>query len=345
MVDYNNSYKIYYTEEYKMNNEFQKYFQEDIGSELKLDHTGNNQLFKITTFKREYILKKYSTLQKDLWNRGMTEFKTLNNLWEIGFREIPEPLRFYEKENIGIYSFERGIILKPEEVVEKDVIGVANFLTKLHSLRTYEKQKFALERTKCLCILDYANLIKTRIKSISEDFSADENAKEFWYSIIIPRAEELIKVVLSQEKKIDLSRKLSLEEQVVTPGDFGFHNILIDKEKYIFLDFEYCGRDDPMKQLLDFVHHDKTININKELKFLFLEEYKEKRAFSDIFEKRLKIIDPLIGMNWVLVYLNPLSKNYQNHLQFSRDFNINEIIKERIIKAESKLSKLSFFES
>ena len=109
------------------------------------------------------------------------------------------------------------------------------------------------------------------------------------------------------------------------------------------MDFEFCGRDDPAKQILDFLHHDKTKDINRELKKLFIRQYKEKTSHPDSFEKRLYLLDPLIGMNWILIYLNPLSKTYQEHMKFAGFEDIDKVIEERIDKAEKKLNNMSFF--
>ena len=44
--------------------------------------------------------------------------------------------------------------------------------------------------------------------------------------------------------------------QVFSPSDFGFHNALLkDNGKLCFLDFEYFGRDDPVKLMADFIWH------------------------------------------------------------------------------------------
>jgi len=322
--------------------DFQLYFGEDLISVVDLEHKGNNKLFEIVTPKGKYLLKEYSTIQKDRWDRGETEFRAISYLWGKGFRNVPQPLHFYERDNVGIYSFEEGNIKKDENANEKDVKIMADFLAKIHNLNNKDKIEFPFERTRCLCMSDYTQLIDARINTISEDFAGGKEEKNFWESVCI-KSEEIkdsFKI-----KSSGLNGKLSLNKQVLTPGDFGFHNMLINGEKYTFLDFEYFGRDDPAKQVLDFIHHDKTKNLDRELKSLFLEEYMEKNLSPPCFGERLRLIDPLIGLNWVLIYLNPLSKQYQDHMKFSRgdSFNPEKIVKERIIKAKAKLNNLTFF--
>src|SRR5262249_40838189 len=52
---------------------------------------------------------------------------------------------------------------------------------------------------------------------------------------------------------LDLHRNLSEAECCLSPSDFGFHNALAtDDRRLIFIDFEYAGRDDPAKLVVDF---------------------------------------------------------------------------------------------
>ena len=113
-------------------------------------------------------------------------------------------------------------------------------------------------------------------------------------------------------------------------------------KKYILIDFEYLGRDDPARPILDFLHHDQTREIPKSLKEIFLEEYEKLINSDNSFDFRIRLADPLIGMNWVLVFLNVLSKNYLKHIDFAQG-DIKGVIENRLSKAKDKLNKLYFF--
>ena len=45
---------------------------------------------------------------------------------------------------------------------------------------------------------------------------------------------------------------MDFNQLILSPSDFGFHNIVKNKKKLYFLDFEYSGFDDPLKLLSDF---------------------------------------------------------------------------------------------
>jgi hypothetical protein len=52
-------------------------------------------------------------------------------------------------------------------------------------------------------------------------------------------------------------------------------------------------------------------------------------------------------MNFTLIYLNPFSQKYLEHMRFSfgKDMDFNAIKKERMEKARLKLDELSFFKN
>ena len=54
----------------------------------------------------------------------------------------------------------------------------------------------------------------------------------------------------------NLEKELPKSMQIFSPSDFGFHNaILKESGDLVFLDFEYFGRDDPVKLMADFIWH------------------------------------------------------------------------------------------
>jgi len=320
---------------------FKKYFQEEILTAKRLKHSGNNVLYRITTASEDYLVKQYSELYKNHWNKAKKEFEAISTLFNKGF-SVPRPIKFDDSKRIGIYSFESGRVLSPSEVSMPDIEKLAEFLAKLHSIDSKTKKGFAKERTCCLSIRDYAGLLQKRYKNILSNFKGNEEDRKFLTTQVADCIEELSSEVF---KKVEFpDKKLTLEEQVVTPGDFGFHNALYENGRFTFIDFEYFGRDDPAKQVMDFLHHDKTRQISRKLKLRFLETYSKSYRTDAKFYDRLQLIDSWIGLNWVLIYLNALSKDYQEHMKFSGK-NVDRIVAQRIQKAENKINNLRFFKT
>ena len=44
-----------------------------------------------------------------------------------------------------------------------------------------------------------------------------------------------------------IKNKYKFSDYILSPSDFGFHNIIIKDKKCYFIDFEYSGFDDPHK--------------------------------------------------------------------------------------------------
>lgn len=325
--------------------DLQKYFAEIILDIRNMNHKGNNLLFELNLENdKRFLLKKYSKIHMDDWDRGRTEFKALSHLWKKGFKDIPEPIKFDKEEDIGIYSFEEGKVLKSEEIKEKDMDHVTDFLAKLHNLKKEDKEIFGPASSACLCLQDYLEVIDKRLERII-DFKAEDEAgkkaRDFLDEKVIPKIKEIKQEFLKKirEKNLDLKEQLNIDEQVLTPADFGFHNILVNDKEYKFIDFEYFGRDDPARQILDFIHHAKSSKISKELKDYFLELYKKKRDLSEEFEERLRILGPLIAITWVLIPLNILSEKQMQHAKFAQG-NVENLIEERLKTAEEKFKSL-----
>lgn len=328
---------------------FQKYFPNKILEIRDLNHKGNNQIFKISLVSGEKnLLKKYSRIHMNGWPRGETEFKSMSFLWEKGFREIPKPLKYFEMEKIAIYSFEEGKILNPSEIRENDIKHSVSFLLKLHHLSVDDKKRFGPASSACLSLQGYIDTIKNRFSKI-KDYSPEgkwgERGRKILDEKIYPTISKLEDYLIQKSKILDIEtqKELSLENQVLTPADFGFHNILKNGKKYIFLDFEYFGRDDPARQVIEFFHHGKSKEIKKELRELFVNTYK-KQVNSSIINERMELVEPFVKMTWAIICLHPLSKSHLEHLKFSHgnrgEEYFNNLIGQRLDEAEKRLEEI-----
>ena len=332
--------------DYDFSIEFQRYFKSKILDVKKINHRGNNQLYEIWLTEEHYFIKKYSNKHIDNWQRGKSEFKAISYLCDKGFEEIPRPINFYEKENMGVYSFIEGCKINQKDVTKKDIINAVEFLVRLHSLPDEDKRQFSKASSACLSMQDYINVIDKRqrtIKSCTPSGKYRKKIKDLLNKRVYPKIREIKEDFEKKTMSMDTSKELLLENQVLTPADFGFHNILKNENSYSFVDFEYFGRDDPVRQVLDFFHHGASRRIDKKLKNLFIEKYKEKTPHHDL-QERIQILDPLINMTWILIDFNFLSKRYIEHLKFSHGENgkeyIESLTKSRLEEVEERLEQM-----
>ncbi len=321
---------------------FQKYFYKKILSVINLESKGNNRILEVITSEGKFALKIYSRRHFQGWDRGGTEFKTLSYLWKKGFREISQPIKFYREDNIGVYTFAEGKILKTEEIGRKDINKAINFLIHLHKLGEEDKKKFSPASSACLNLQEYINVLESRFQYIKKGFfERNPEIRDFLLSSVRGKITELKNNFLEETKDLDITRKIGLEQQVLTPADFGFHNILKNGKEYTFLDFEYFGRDDPVRQILDFIYHGSSRGISEELKSYFMDEYLFSMNDLDLRD-RLKLLTPLIKMAWILICLNPFNAEYEENIlskHLEGDY-IKKFKKKRFEEAKKRFEEL-----
>ena len=105
----------------------------------------------------------------------------------------------------------------------------------------------------------------------------------------------------------------------------------------MFLDFEHFGWDDPAKMISDFLLH-PNMNIKPELKELFARNMILYFAKDKHLKTRLKVVFPLFGLKWCLIFLNEfLPEDF-----LRRDFAHNKgLIKEKV-QAQQLLKAKNF---
>ena len=123
--------------------------------------------------------------------------------------------------------------------------------------------------------------------------------------------------------------------QVFSPSDYGFHNaILKEHGNLVFLDFEYFGRDDPVKLIADFIWH-PGMNLSRAQKIDWT-----KGAFG-IFGNDPRLLKrfisawPLHGMRWALIILNEFLEDGWHKRTFAND-NLNHLYSQKLEKQLNK---------
>jgi hypothetical protein len=128
---------------------------------------------------------------------------------------------------------------------------------------------------------------------------------------------------------------LDLKNQIYSPSDFGFHNAIEDKKgKVFFVDFEYFGRDDPVKMIVDFWWH-PAMNLTKWQKKYWMSQIF--KIFSDDRTFGLRVANgwaPL-GLKWALIILNEFIPEMWDRRKAARGH--RDI--DRIIILENQLQK------
>jgi len=124
---------------------------------------------------------------------------------------------------------------------------------------------------------------------------------------------------------------------IPSPSDFGFHNALrLPGGDLAFIDFEYFGRDDPVRLAADFILHPGMWRAGSDpwscpmrARFRSVVE-PTLEAVDSLYPSRLRRQLPYIALRWALIVLNPLSPE--------RTAPTAEVAQRQLAKAEALLA-------
>jgi len=132
------------------------------------------------------------------------------------------------------------------------------------------------------------------------------------------------KKLINLYPKKEIYKKMLSKELILSPSDFGFHNIIEKKGILYFHDFEYAGMDDPAKLICDFLCQ-PDLKLNKKNSDFFLKKILKILRNKEKIEKKIKILILFHRIKWCCIILSDLlSKQYLARRNFAQS-KINEI--------------------
>jgi hypothetical protein len=294
----------------------------------------NSMVFRASTERAEYFVKKYITHPADTRDRLGTEFAALAFLWENGIRNIPRPVCRDAAHNIGVYGFVPGSRLKPGAVAVRETKMAADFLRAVHSLvktRGAGNQPIASEA--CLSIRAYIESIERRLMRLRDSAHGasrggdgiSQRLGRFLDEEFQPLFAEVKSRVIEDARKrgITVGKEIARGEMTLSPSDFGFHNAIRQRDgTLVFIDFEYYGWDDPAKLISDF-YLQPAVPLPPALRKEFFEDVLGFFDNEDALIKRLPLAYRLSALKWCLLVLNPFlhtdsPKSYNKSMQLKK---------------------------
>ena len=262
---------------------------------------GNSKIFELGSQDgKKYALKIYPDRQLDSRPRLETEFVATRFL-EAAHLPVAYAVAKDERLNWAVYKWTEGKsqITVDKQFVEKAISFVVQLLAT--SRQSIDRISFSAASEACLSGSEITNQIQHKLTRLSLLTSPEIN---------LFLNHDLLPVLRSQEaaarrQLLDaFDTKLLPEQQILSPSDFGAHNsIEVSDGRYIFIDFEYFGWDDPVKLVSDFFWH-PAMNLTNELRSHWITGTKSLFIDDLSFSKRLDVFLPLIGIRWCLIMLN-----------------------------------------
>lgn len=289
-------------------------FGADIDTSVRVGGGANSRVFKCGVQDKAYIVKFYFCDQSLQRNRLNTEFNAFDQLHKADITLVPEVIARNDDQRCGIYEYIEGMSARDTEITDKDIAAVVDLLKVIDERKAILKQfKFGAASEACFSLDHIFENLDWRLQRFSEnDVELKANCL---YTFLNEEYVPMLKVLKRwcsdkyAAMRVDTNDTLLMQQRVLSPSDFGFHNAIKQKNGRLkFFDFEYFGWDDPVKMISDFVLH-PAMTLSDDHKRLYVKQMLG--AFEDypLLRKRLKVLFPCFAMKWTLIFLNEFIRN------------------------------------
>ncbi len=293
----------------------------------------------------KYAVKIYFRHGGDNRDRLGVEFGSLKFLWEHGVRCIPQPVTADRDRGYAVYEYIKGTRISPPTVTAADIDGAVRFLVILKELAFNSDSSAIFPASEAVfSARDLLGYIEQRVARLQVAAERHQELRQFLDRDFISSFELMTDWCRSYCDSCGLpwEAEIRAEERTLSPSDFGFHNALRRSgEEIVFLDFEYFGWDDPAKMLSDFLLH-PGMELPEILKQRFLTSILSSFGERKRLKERVKILYPLIGLNWCLRLLNEFLPEELLKRSFARGRRLNkdQLQSQQMIKACNMLRRM-----
>jgi hypothetical protein len=303
----------------------------------------NNQVYRLDMDAGAPLaLKRYFSDPRDGRDRLSTEWDFLDRAWQSGVRAVPQPLLRDIPAQAALYEFVPGRKLGAAELDAVHVDAAADFI---RAINARPDPALPPASESCFSIADHLRIVERRLSRLAAlDPRAPrvEEADRFISATLRP-AWDAVKDRLAREARalgLDVHTRLADAECCLSPSDFGFHNALAaDDGRLVFLDFEYAGRDDPAKLVVDFFCQPE---VPVPLRHLdrFIARLAEGLKFDAAAMVRCRLLLDACRTKWVCIILNDFLPVGAARRSFAETDEWDERCARQIEKARTKLSEI-----
>lgn len=330
-----------------------EYFKED------LEEIQRVSKFGVATYNADYRLKLKNKgyyfcklYTQDKWERLEREFTAISYFSKKNIIDVPKGYFANKKYYFAVYSYEFGRVKPASSITKEEVFFIADSAAKLHSIKpTLKLRKIFTRPDGRACFKLENHIVNYRIKladfleyyeKLPASDTFKKKIKNFGY---LKRADRILRKIVSDANPKLMEKTIEWNKRRLNHGDFTIDNIIFQKdgkgEKICFVDFEYCGWDDPLRMIGDFLVHDQNSELSDELKQLFLEEYKKKLKLKKKDIARLRIITDLMETEWIAIYLRLLiPETLKRRKVIVKNFDEKEYVGQQLAKAQERILDL-----
>lgn len=299
-----------------------------VGESVHLDdplNGGRNNLVYHFTLQdgRERIAKFYFHAADDPRDRLKSEYESLSMLWDVGLRQIPQPLLVDPAHHCAIYTYIEGEDASLNPITPQRIDQAVDFVGLLHEARNHPRAaELGVASEACFSVKALVRNVRQRLESLQR--MADSTAEVCAARSLVN--EHLVPALAHFEEKSRIlcancgqayDKELPYQRRTLSPSDFGFHNARITPDgRLVFLDFEYFGWDDPAKLLADFLLH-PAMSLSPPLKRHFLAAALRMLGNDGFLRDRLAVVYPLYALKWCTILLNEFLPSHRARRDFA----------------------------
>ena len=263
---------------------------------------GNSTIYKITMQSEEkFAAKLYPDPTFDPRPRLETERKAYSLFNSNHVSQTPRLVATGGNLNFSLFEWVNGLSIdKPSQNDLDSLISFVKSLIDLSQKTPYDQ--FNLASAACLSGKDIENQIYDRYTKIKNIAHKHDNLKCFLEKDLEQTIENFIKYSKSSWFG-SFSSCLQKSDQILSPSDLGFHNVIKSDIDLKFIDFEYFGWDDPVKLTSDVLLH-PGMTLTNEQKRYWVKNLVEIFSDDPTFRPRLFSCYILYGLCWCLILLN-----------------------------------------
>lgn len=320
-----------------------------IVSAQRVGGSGNNRVYYLRCDNSKlYAAKFYFRHPSDKRNRLEAEFVSFSFLSSQGVANIPRPVAINREESCAIYEYIEGKKIVAGDTIEKDIKHAVDFVADLKRLnKIASSHNIPVASDACFSIAAIIANVEGRLNRFAKLASNEQEYQElesFLEDDFKPFWGVLTKWAKTQStlSGISFNTEIPLEQKTLSPSDFGFHNALRTHDgRIVFLDFEYFGWDDPAKTVVDFLFH-PAMTLSESMKEGFV------RGMLDVFKEhnwlihRVKLVYPLFGMKWCMIFLNEFVPNDFSRRAFAAasPLDTSQVRRKQLLKARNLYRKI-----
>lgn len=209
----------------------------------------NNQVFRASDQTgRDVVLKRYFQHAKDSRDRLEHEWRFLDYAEKVAGSFVPRLLGRCEQSRTALIEWKEGEVFAGDP--SRDEILAASEFARLLNPKNRDKlaADLPIAADACFTWKDHLSLLQRRLDRLGS--ITDKGAREFAADELRPVALEVMGCVRGLE---DGFKSPLVEQRVISPSDFGYHNALrLSGGNPCFVDFEYAGWDGIGKMVADF---------------------------------------------------------------------------------------------